>query len=227
MKRNWHLLFVLGSLTTGCLGDRPAPRAAQGTGSAAAAASAPPAALDPQALLKIEREIRAELEQIRNLRFVGMDEGPVPEFEVRTTDGAQLSSKALVGHQAFVVVFFATWCESCGHKLNSLQRAVHQLGPIRLIPVSMDGPETWARVPAYLRSFEVTEPSVRASEHPWFATSYNPFQMVPVLVIVGKNGGLVDYQLGFEVEQEQRLVASLRLAESIGPLRPPVDPDGS
>ena len=122
--------------------------------------------------------------------------------------------------QAFVVVFFATWCDSCGQKLTSLQRAVHQLGRMRVIPVSMDGPETWARVPDYLRSFGVREPSVRASEHPFFASSYNPFQMVPVLVIVGKNGGLVDYQLGFELEQEQRLVASLRLAETIGPLAP-------
>jgi hypothetical protein len=90
----------------------------------------------------------------------------------------------------------------------------------------MDGPETWARVPGYLSSFDVREPSVRASDHPWFATSYNPFQMVPVLVIVGKNGGLVDYQLGYELEQEQRLMASLRLAETIGPLAPSRAGDG-
>jgi cytochrome oxidase Cu insertion factor (SCO1/SenC/PrrC family) len=211
-------LGLVSALALGCVGPRSNVQAAPKKASSAPTTAL--VALDPQALLGIEREIRAELDEIRNLRIVGMDDGPVPDFDVRTADGAGLNSKALVGHEAFVVVFFATWCDSCGQKLTSLQRAVQKLGGIRVIPVSMDGPETWARVPDYLRSFGVGQPSVRAADHPLFASSYNPFQMVPVLVIVGKNGGLVDYQLGFELEQEQRLVASLRLAETIGPLAP-------
>jgi cytochrome oxidase Cu insertion factor (SCO1/SenC/PrrC family) len=212
-------LALVSALSLGCAAPHSTTQLAQPKKPSQSAAAAP-IALDPQAIQGIEREIRAELDQIRNLRIVGMDDGPVPDFELRTADGAGLNSKALVGQEAFVVVFFATWCDSCGQKLTSLQRAVHQLGRMRVIPVSMDGPETWARVPSYLRSFGVREASVRASDHPLFASSYNPFQMVPVLVIVGKNGGLVDYQLGFELEQEQRLVASLRLAETIGPLAP-------
>jgi hypothetical protein len=76
-------------------------------------------------------------------------------------------------------------------------------------------------VPDYLRSFGVREPFVLALQHPRFAASYNPFQAVPLLVIVGKNGGLVDYQLGNDLEQDERLKPSLRLAETIGPLAPP------
>jgi hypothetical protein len=64
----------------------------------------------------------------------------------------------------------------------------------------------------------VGEPAVLASDYPLFTFSYNPFNTVPLLVIVGRNGGLVDYQLGYELEHEKRLVASLRLAHVIGPL---------
>jgi len=169
----------------------------------------------------LERELRSELDNLRKLRFVGMDEGPVPDFELRTSSGVELDSAKLVGHEPFVVFFFATWCELCERKLESVQRALEQVGPMRMIPVSVDGPETWPAVAGYLKAVGVREPVVRGTEHPSFTLAYNPFATVPLLVIVGRNGGLVDYQLGLESEHEGRLVSSLRLAKTIGPLAKP------
>jgi len=198
-----------------CGGGAASPRVAS---SSPAEATAPNVLPDP-ALLEIEAErMRAELEAVQNLRFVGMDEGPVPDFDVRTMNGIEFDSSLLVGKQPFVVAFFATWCDACETKLRSLQKALTKSGSMLVIPVSVDGIETHDRVEPYLRAAGMDEPAVFASEYPLFMLSYNPFNTVPLLVIVGKNGGLVDYQLGYEIEHEQRLVDSLRLAHVIGPL---------
>ena len=163
-----------------------------------------------------------ELEALQNLRLVGMDEGPVPDFDLESADGTEFDSSKLIGHQPFVVVFFATWCDACEKKLESLRRALAQSGDMLVIPVSVDGPETHERVPGYLRAVGMdNEPVVYAADYRLFSFSYNPFNTVPLLVIVGKNGGLVDYQLGYELEHERRLVASLRLAQVIPPLAKP------
>ena len=90
-----------------------------------------------------------------------------------------------------------------------------------VIPVSVDGPEAIDEVEEYLGAAGLDGPAVFASDYPAFAFSYDPFDTVPLLVIVGRNGGLVDYQLGDETEQDQRLVESLRLAQVIAPLAAP------
>jgi len=153
------------------------------------------------------------------LRFVGMDNGPVPEFSVESHDGRQLRSADLVGHEPFVVVFFATWCQVCDMKLPVLKGVFDELGPITTIMVSVDDAETWPHVPGYLKEHDVKFPVVSALAYPRFSASYNPFQAVPLVVVVGQNGGLVDYQMGFADTHQKRLSDAIRVARSIGPLK--------
>ncbi len=154
------------------------------------------------------------------LRFVGMDDGPVPDFRVRTPDGKTIESSDLVGDRAFVVVFFATWCPDCDAKLRALSRALHRSGAsITVFGVSLDDARTWHRVPGYVKGRGLDMPVASALENPAFFLSYNPFDTVPLVVVVGQNGGLVDYQLGLKPGDEKRLVAALDLAKRIGPLK--------
>ena len=211
------LLFSVAYACGGGTPVAPSPRIPP----APAAAALAPSALTADGLLALEAEaerMRSDFEAVQNLRLVGMDEGPVPNFDVTTVNGTEFDSSRLVGHEPFVVAFFATWCDACETKLKSLRQALSKSGSMLVIPVSVDGPETHDRVEPYLRAVGMGAPAVFASDHPLFTLSYNPFNTVPLLVIVGKNGGLVDYQLGNEVEHEQRLVDSLRLAHVIGPL---------
>jgi len=171
-----------------------------------------------EVLLGQRGDAAPELDLLGSLRIVGMDEGPVPDFELLAPGGVQYSSKALVGQQPFVTVFFATWCDYCGGELKTLERALREVGPMVIIPVSADTAETWSKVPGYLASFGIHEPAVRAHEYPRFAVSYDPFDTVPALVVVGRNGGLVDYHVGYDPAHADRLVASLRLAKTIAPL---------
>lgn len=154
------------------------------------------------------------------VRFVGMDNGPVPDFSVQSYDGNVLNSGDLVGHEPFVVVFFATWCQVCDLKMPVLKQVLDELGPITTIMVSVDDAETWPHVPGYLKEHRFNYPVVSALAYPRFSASYNPFQAVPLVVVVGKNGGLVDYQMGFADTHQKRLEDAIRLARTVGPLKP-------
>jgi thiol-disulfide isomerase/thioredoxin len=141
-----------------------------------------------------------------------------PDFEVFAPGGVRYSSRQLVGKQPFVAVFFATWCGYCEGELKTMQRAFQQIGPMPVIPVSVDGPETWDQVPAYLASFGIHAPAVRAYHYRRFAAAYNPADILPSVVIVGGNGALVDYLHGYDPAHERRLLASLRQAKAAPPL---------
>jgi thiol-disulfide isomerase/thioredoxin len=155
-----------------------------------------------------------------SLRFVGMDDGPVPDFSVRTTEGRTIESDDLVGDRAFVVVFFATWCGECDEKLRALGRAMRRAGSaMTVFGVALDDARTWHRVPGYMKGHGLDIPLASALENPLFFISYNPFDAVPLVVVVGQNGGLVDYQLGLRPGDEKRLVSAMDLAKRIGPLK--------
>ncbi len=213
---------------------------ALGLGTACAATPAPknPPQSDSPKTLKLEASVERALDisrslpvlyneptapreplDLEGLRFVGMDDGPVPEFSVRSFDGAELDSSELVGREPFVVVFFATWCQVCDLKMPVLARAYQEVGAVKTIMVSVDDADTWPEVPGYLKEHRIKYPVVSALAYPQFSASYNPFQAVPLVVVVGKNGGLVDYQMGFSDTHEKRLVDAIRMARTIGPLK--------
>jgi hypothetical protein len=125
----------------------------------------------------------------------------------------------MIGQKPFMTVFFATWCDYCQVELKAMQRAIAQAGApeMQLIPVSVDGPETWNRVPEYLASFGIHDAAVRANDYPRFARAYDPFDTVPLLVIVGRNGALVDCLVGYDPTHAERMVSSLKLARSAAP----------
>jgi hypothetical protein len=171
-----------------------------------------------QQLLGQAQGASRQLDAFQDLQIVGMDDSEVPDFDLMAPSGAQYSSKQLVGQQPFVTVFFATWCDYCQVELEAMQRAMTKTGRLPIIPVSVDGPDTWDKVPGYLASLGIHDSAVRASDYPRFAASYDPFDTVPLLVIVGRNGGLVDCLVGYDPAHAERLVSSLQLAKTVAPL---------
>ena len=90
-----------------------------------------------------------------------------------------------------------------------------------MILVSVDTVETFGQVPTYLKRHGLSAlPVVRATRYPVFALSYDPFSIVPLVVVVGRNGGLVDFQMGIKQNDSERLIKAVQLARTIGPLRP-------
>jgi thiol-disulfide isomerase/thioredoxin len=207
------LALLLSVAPLACSGTKERPPQTADAKKASAKAQRPELALG---------ELLPPLPDTSELRPVGMDDGPVPGFRVRATDGRVLDSTKLVGNEPFIVFFFATWCSMCSQKMPHVRRALEATGPVKVIGVSLDEDTTWPQASGYLREHGVVNvPLVRGADYPRFALSYNPFSMIPLVVVVGKNGGLVDFQMGFAENDQSRLVAAVELARKIGPLAPP------
>lgn len=140
----------------------------------------------------------------------------VPEFHVATTDCAQLDSDELVGKRAFVLVFFSSWCGVCEKKLPLVQAAREKLGPgIPFYGVVLDNEDTWSDVDPYVERLGLELPLVRGARFRRFALGYNPYQGVPVVVVIGRNGYVVDLQIGYSPYDYTRLLGAAELAMKI------------
>jgi thiol-disulfide isomerase/thioredoxin len=175
--------------------------------------SAPSPNVEGAVLTENARRLQLLFSQIQGMS--GDDSGSVPGFDLQAPGGARYRSEELVGHKPFVAVFFATWCDYCEGELKAMQLAFREVGPMPVIPVSVDGPETWDAVPGYLASFGIRAPAVRATDYRGFATAYNPADVLPSLAIVGRDGSLVDYLSGYDPAHAERLLSSLRHAKTV------------
>jgi peroxiredoxin len=147
---------------------------------------------------------------------------PVPKFRVVATNGSVFDSEALIGKEPFVVAFYATWCKVCEFKLPDLLDVLHESGKIAAIGVAVDDEDTWKNVDRYAARHRLPFPTVRGGSFPRFALAYDPFQTVPVVAVVGRNGYLVDYQIGYSSTHRERLIAAVELASRMSPDSPPV-----
>jgi peroxiredoxin len=146
----------------------------------------------------------------------------VPDFRVVATDGSVIDSSTLVGKEPFVLVFFATWCNVCELKLPEVTSVLAGTERIPVIGVSVDDKETWERVPSFVARHRLAFPTVRGTSFPRFALAYDPLQTVPVVAVIGRNGYLVDYQIGWASSHRSRLAAAIEVGRRIAPDAPPL-----
>jgi thiol-disulfide isomerase/thioredoxin len=145
-----------------------------------------------------------------------------PAFRVSTADCQVLDSRELIGKRAFVVAFFATWCGVCKYKLPLLERALEQQrGQLPLILVSLDDDQTWPDVPEYLARWRLDGSPVRGHDFLPFSVGYNPFGAVPLTVIVGRSGRVLDVQLGLRRTDFGRLLQAMDMALTEPPEQAP------
>ena len=138
----------------------------------------------------------------------------VPDFLLASKNCQVFDSHELVGKQPFVVVFFASWCSVCEHKMPALRQALmERAGELTPVFVSLDEPETWGETEAFLERHGL-RPGVAVAGRDFlgFSLGYNPFRSVPVVVIVGRSGQVVDVQIGVREDDDQRLGFALDAA---------------
>lgn len=137
---------------------------------------------------------------------------PVPSFQLVEGRGAKRVEQ-IVGKEAFVVVFFATWCELCATKIETVKRATSEVPGARILLVSVDDEATASHVPGFLRERRLEGASViDGLDHPSFVASYNPTSALPLVAVVGRDGSLVGAQRGLWSGDGQRLEQLLHQA---------------
>ncbi len=211
-------LLTWGALLGSCAPATPASHLSQGRASEVGESSGEKAPPIPEVLSEIlqkaelARTARLQRSKSESITKVRPRENRVPSFQLVDLAGAELNSKELVGREAFAVVFFASWCELCAKKMPAIRRAAEKVS-VRLLLVSVDDADTWSHVPGFLREQHLgNEQVINGLEFPEFSRRYNPVSSIPLVVVVGKDGDLVDYQIGLHDGDGERLEASLRRA---------------
>lgn len=136
----------------------------------------------------------------------------VPDFLLATEACDAIDSRELVGKVPFVVVFFASWCEVCEHRVPLLRDALQRrAGQVTALWVTLDeARDGWSETHDFLERHALTPTSAIAGrDFLGFSLGYNPFRSVPVVVVVGRSGKVVAVQIGVrdgdDAELEQAL----------------------
>ena len=125
-------------------------------------------------------------------------DGKVTNFTVRDING---KSVRLSDFKKPVVLmnFWATWCKPCLVELKHLQKLYkkHRGKGFVVLAVSMDGPETVAKVKPFIRRYRLTFPVVVDTDTR-IVKLYNPKHAAPFSVFI-KKGKVVKTREGFQV----------------------------
>jgi hypothetical protein len=123
----------------------------------------------------------------------------VPDFRISSEACTIFDSHDLVGKVPFVVVFFASWCSVCEHRVPKLRDALaERAGQVTALWISLDDAALgMSETEAFLDRHRIArKAAVAGRDFLGFSLGYNPFRSVPVVVVVGRNGRVVAVQIG-------------------------------
>jgi peroxiredoxin len=135
-----------------------------------------------------------------------------PDFTGRDVAGKTFR---LSDHLGSVVLldFWSTFCEPCKAEFPHL-RAMYDAQRARgliVVAVAMDGPETVADVPAFVKRFDIDFPVV-TDEDSRIASLYNPKKSMPLSVLIDKAGHITAVREGYNPGDEKLVAADVHKA---------------
>lgn len=124
--------------------------------------------------------------------------GKATNFTVRDINGKYVRLSDFK-KQAVLLNFWATWCKPCMVELKHLQKLYdkYKSKGFVVLAVSMDGPETAAKVKPFVRRYKLTFPVVIDNETR-IVKLYNSKHAAPFSVFI-KQGRVVKTREGFQV----------------------------
>jgi peroxiredoxin len=143
-----------------------------------------------------------------------------PDFTARDVDGNTFRLSDHLGKEVVLLDFWSTFCEPCKAEFPHLRAMYHRdkARGLLVVGVAMDGPETVADVPAFLKRFDIDFPVVMDDDSR-IASLYNPKKSMPLSVIIDKAGRIAVVREGYNPGDEG-LVAN-DVATALGHGGPP------
>jgi peroxiredoxin len=140
-----------------------------------------------------------------------------PDFTSRDVDGNTFRLSDHLGKQVVLLDFWATFCEPCKAEFPHL-RALYSRERARgllVVGIAMDGPETVADVPAFVKRFDVDFPVVMDDDS-HIASLYNPKKSMPLSVIIEKDGRIGVVREGYNPGDEGQVASDVAAALRAG-----------
>ncbi|MGH7295068.1 MAG: peroxiredoxin family protein, partial [Polyangiaceae bacterium] len=143
-----------------------------------------------------------------------------PDFTGRDVVGNTFRLSDHLGKDVVLLDFWSTFCEPCKAEFPHL-RAMYdgqKAKGLIVVGVAMDGPETVADVPAFVRRFELDFPVI-TDEDSRIASLYNPKKSMPLSVLIDKAGRIIRVREGYAPGDEKLVAADVdkALAVPAGP----------
>jgi len=132
------------------------------------------------------------------------------DFTGRDVQGKTFRLSDHVGKQVILLDFWATFCEPCKAEFGHLQDLVARDANkgLLVVGVSMDGPETSADVPAFVKRFGLTFPVV-LDDDSRIASVYDPKKSMPLSVLIDRGGRVIAVREGYNPGDEQLVDADV------------------
>jgi peroxiredoxin len=133
-----------------------------------------------------------------------------PDFTGSDVSGKTFRLSDHLGKDVVLLDFWSTYCEPCKAEFPHL-RAMYDGQRARgllVVGVAMDGPETVADVPSFVKRFEIDFPVV-TDEDSRIASLFNPKKSMPLSVLIDKGGRIVAVREGYAPGDEKLVAADV------------------
>jgi peroxiredoxin len=143
------------------------------------------------------------------------------DFTARDVDGNTFRLADHLGKEVILLDFWSTYCEPCKAEFPQL-RALYAANKARgliVIGVAMDGPESVAEVPAFVKRYKVDFPVV-LDEDSRIASLYDPKKSMPFSVLIARDQRTAAVREGYSPGDEKFIEADVtRVLDEAGPVR--------
>jgi peroxiredoxin len=136
-----------------------------------------------------------------------------PDFAARDVQGRTVRLADYLGKRVVLLDFFATYCEPCLAEMPHLESIYEseRANGLVVLGVAMDGPETEAEVPSFVRRNGIAFPVV-LDDDSHVAGLYNPKKSAPLAVLIDRHGDVVRVREGYNPGDERLVADDVRAA---------------
>lgn len=136
-----------------------------------------------------------------------------PDFTGRDADGNTFRLSDHLRKEVVLLDFWSTYCEPCKAEFPQLRAMYDRERPngLLVVGVAMDGPETVADVPAFVKRFDIDFPVV-VDDDSRIASLYNPKKSMPLSVIIDRAGRIAVVREGYNPGDERLVAADVAAA---------------
>jgi peroxiredoxin len=144
------------------------------------------------------------------------------DFTAQDVNGKSVHLSDYLGKQVILINFWGTFCEPCLAEFPHIRRmyADNKAKGFIVLAVSMDGPDTIANVPAFVKRNQLDFP-VLLDEDSHVAAIYNPKKSAPLSILIDRSGRIVRTHEGYNPGDEVDMLREVEkaLAEPAAPAR--------